>query len=152
MKDLEKDEMIDVLKKTPDGVLALSDGAQPYCIPFGFVYVRGEVYLSMFATGRKWELLQKNPRACFNVYCWNDGRTEWRSVVIDGDIEQVHDLDSIEAVVKANIEKMGLDPVGYLPKRMEYYKKNLDNPKALKTFRIKTRSMGGRTMHTLLGS
>jgi nitroimidazol reductase NimA-like FMN-containing flavoprotein (pyridoxamine 5'-phosphate oxidase superfamily) len=151
MKDLQHDEMIDVLMKTPDGVLALSDGAEPYCIPFGFVYVRGEVYLSMFATGRKWELLQKNSKACFNVFCWNDGRTEWRSVVIDGDIEQVHDLDAIEAVVKANIEKMGLDPVEYLPKRMEYYKKNLDNPKALKTFRIKTRSMGGKKMHTLLG-
>jgi hypothetical protein len=151
MKDLQRDEIIGVLMKTPDGVLALSDGAQPYCIPFGFVYVRDEVYFTMFATGRKWEVLQKNPKACFNVYCWNDDHTEWRSVVIDGDIEQVHDLEAIEAVVKANIEKMGLDPVEYLPKRMEYYKKNLDNPKALKTFRIKTEAMGGRKMNTLLG-
>ena len=73
--------------------------------------------------------------------------------MIDGDIEQVQDLESIEAVVKANIEKMGLDPVEYLPKRMEYYKKNFDNPKALKTFRIKTRSMGGRNnAHPCWGS
>ena len=152
MKDMQHDEMIDVLKTTPEGVLALSDGAEPYCIPFGFVYVHDAVYLSMFATGRKWEILKKNPKVCFNVYCWNDGHTEWRSVVIDGDIEQVHDLESIEAVVKANIEKMGLDPVEYLPKRMEYYKKNLDNPKALKSFKINTRSMAGRKMHTMLGS
>jgi hypothetical protein len=54
-------------------------------------------------------------------------------------------------VVKANIEKMGLDPVQYLAKRMEYYKKSLDNPKGLKTFRITTAAMGGRKMHTMLG-
>ena len=56
MKDLQHDEMIDVLKKTPDGVLALSDGAQPYCIPFGFVYVRGIRHLSLACLPRGKEL------------------------------------------------------------------------------------------------
>lgn len=152
MQAMSHDDIIDVLQTTPDGVLALSDGAQPYCIPFGFVCVRGEVCLSMFATGRKWEIVQTNPNVCFNVYCWNADRTRWRSVVVEGEIEQVRDLDAIKAVVTANIEKMGLDPVAYLAKRMAYYKKNSDNPKALKTFRIKARAMTGRTMHRLLDS
>jgi hypothetical protein len=34
---------------------------------------------------------------------------------------------------------------------MEYYKKNIDNPEALKLFKIETASMGGKTMQTTLG-
>jgi hypothetical protein len=63
----------------------------------------------------------------------------------------VTDLAEIESVVKGTIEKMGLDPEAYLAKRMEYYKKNLDNPEALKLFKIETASMGGKTMQTMLG-
>ena len=152
MKDMQREEIVSVLNRVQDGVLALSDNGAPYCIPFGFVYADGTVYLSMFATGRKWALMQNNPKVCFNVYCWNESHTEWYSVVIDGEIEQVGDLASIEAMVRANIVKNGLDPVEYLPKRMEYYRKNLDNPRALKSFRIKASAMGGRKMHTMLGS
>ena len=151
MKDLTKDEMVDVLHKVNDGVLALSDGAVPYCIPFGYVYVDGSVFLSLFPRGRKWEYFQKNKKVCFNVFCWNEDRTEWFSVVIDGVMEQIGDIETIRKVVKANIEKMGLDPEKYLEKRMEYYKKSLDNPNALKIFQIHTSAMGGKKMHTMLG-
>jgi hypothetical protein len=73
-------------------------------------------------------------------------------VVIDGRIVQVRDLQEIELVVKANIAKMGLDPEAYLDKRMAMYKKTIDNPAALKIFRIETERMGGKKMKTLIGS
>jgi hypothetical protein len=73
-------------------------------------------------------------------------------VVIDGEIEQVHDLDTIELVVKANIEKVRLDAATYLEKRLAYYKKSLDIPKALKIFKIKTKEMRGRKMTTQIGT
>jgi len=151
MKELSREEMLRILHKVNDGVLGLSDGTKPYCIPFGFVYVNDAVYLSMFPHGRKWDYVTKNDHVCFNVFCWNDEHTEWYSVVIDGEMEQVNDLPGIEAVVRANILKMGLEPEKYLDNRMEYYKKSLDNPKSLKIFKIKTSSMTGRKMHTLLG-
>jgi nitroimidazol reductase NimA-like FMN-containing flavoprotein (pyridoxamine 5'-phosphate oxidase superfamily) len=152
MKELTSREMTDLMNRVGDGILALTDGKTPYCIPFGFVFVENHVYLSMFPSGRKWGYFQKNPNVCFTVFCWNNEHTEWYSVVIDGEMEQVQDIETIERVVKANIEKVGLDAATYLEKRLAYYKKSLDNPKALKIFKIKTKEMRGRKMATQIGS
>ena len=135
-----------------DGVLALSHSDTPYCIPFGFVYVGGVVYLSLFPKGRKWDILQKNNKVCFTIFRWNDDHTEWSSVVVDGKMVPVKDLKEIESVVKANMEKMGLDPGTYLEKRMTMYKKTMDNPSALKIFKIESSQIGGKKMKTLIGS
>ncbi len=151
MKDLSKEEMDKLLTTVGDGVLALSNGDKPYCIPFGFVYIEGKVYLSMFPRGRKWEIYQKNKKVCFNVFSWSKGHTDWSSVVIDGEMVPVKDLKEIESVVKTNIEKLGLDPVAYLEKRMAIYKKSMDNPAALKIFRIETEQINGKKMKTLIG-
>ena len=151
MKDLTKEEMIRVLKKEEDGVIAFTDGTVPYCIPFGHVYVNDRVYLSLFPKGRKWGLLQNNPNVCFTVYSWNDDHTEWSSVVIDGVFEAVNEILEIETVVKALIEKMDLDPESYLEKRMKYYCDNMDNPKGLKVYRINAACMGGKIMSTMMG-
>jgi nitroimidazol reductase NimA-like FMN-containing flavoprotein (pyridoxamine 5'-phosphate oxidase superfamily) len=113
--------------------------------------VNDKVCFSIFPKGRKWDCFQKNRKVCFNVYAWNDEHTQWSSVVIDGEMVPVTELAEIESVVKGTIEKMGLDPEAYLEKRMEYYKKNIDNPEALKLFKIETASMGGKTMQTMLG-
>ncbi len=152
MKELTSKEITDLMNKVGDGVLAFSDRKTPYCIPFGFVFVDNHVYLSMFPSGRKWEYYQKNPNVCFCVFCWNEAHTEWYSVVIDGEMEQVNDLATIELVVRANIEKVGLDAATYLEKRLAYYKKSMDNPKALKIFKIKTKEVRGRKMSTMIGS
>jgi nitroimidazol reductase NimA-like FMN-containing flavoprotein (pyridoxamine 5'-phosphate oxidase superfamily) len=151
MKDISKEDMIQLLQTQEDGVMSLSDGDTPYCIPFGHVLVNDTVYLSLFPRGRKWEIIQKNPKVCFNVYSWNDDHTEWSSVVVDGVMESVTDINEIESVVKELIVKMGMDPEAYLEKRMTYYRDNLDNPKALKIYRINSSSMGGKTMPTMMG-
>lgn len=151
MKDISKQEMLNLLQKEPDGVMSLSDGNSPYCIPFGHVIVGETVYLSLFPKGRKWEIIQKNPRVCFNVYQWNEDHTVWSSVVVDGVLETVTEISEIESVVKALIIKMGLDPESYLEKRMRYYHDNLENPKALKICRIGSGKMGGKTMSTVFG-
>ncbi len=151
MKDLSSEEITQVMKTAPDGVLAFTDGERPYCIPFGFVYTDSTVYITMFPKGRKWDCFQKNPNVCFNVFRWNDEHTEWSSVVADGKMEQITDLAEIKEVVKANIEKMGLNPDTYLDKRMAYYEKSLNNPSALKAFRIAPSDIRGKKMHTMMG-
>lgn len=152
MKDLTKQEIDDVLLKVKDGVLAVSNGKLPYCIPFGFVYVNEAVYLSMLPTGRKWQYLQQNPMVCFNVFKWNEDFTEWFSVVIEGQLEPVKDFDALELIIKANIEKIGLDPAKYLEKRLAYYKKTLDNPKGVKVFELKATEKKGKKMSTTVGT
>lgn len=151
MKELSKEEMERLLTTVGDGVLSLSSEDVPYCIPFGFVYTGGKLYLSMFPKGRKWEILKKNNKVCFAAFSWNDDHTEWSSVVVDGKIEQIKELKEIEKVVKANIEKMGLDPVNYLGKRMAIYQKSMDSPSALKIFKVEIERMGGRKMPMLIG-
>ena len=64
--------------------------------------------------------------------------------MVDGKIVPVKDLKEIEAVVKANMEKMGLDPATYLEKRMTMYKKTMDNPSALKILKVESNQMGGK--------
>ena len=48
MKDLTNKEMVDLMHTVGDGVLALSDGKAPYCIPFGFVFIENHVYFNTF--------------------------------------------------------------------------------------------------------
>ena len=48
MKDLTKEEMITLLNKAEDGVLAMSDESNPYCIPIGYVCVNDKVFFQSF--------------------------------------------------------------------------------------------------------
>jgi nitroimidazol reductase NimA-like FMN-containing flavoprotein (pyridoxamine 5'-phosphate oxidase superfamily) len=151
MRDLHNDEMRRILHTVKDGVLALCDDGRPYCLPFGFVCIEDTVYISLFPRGRKWVCIQKNPRACFTAFAWNDDRTEWSSVVIDGELTLITDMEIIRSVVQANMLKMGLDPAEYLEKRMRYYEQALENPRGLKIMRIVTENMGGKTMPSMIG-
>ena len=150
MDELTMEEMLHLINTVEDGVLAFTDGTHPYCIPFGYVYIDGSIYLSLFPKGKKWEYFQKNKNVCFNVYSWNDEHTEWGSVVIDGTMKQIKDLDIIESVVEANMIKMKLDPTDYLEKRMKYYRKTIDNEKGLKIFEISVNNMQGKKRKSTL--
>jgi len=70
--------------------------------------------------------------------------------VIDGEMVPVTDLTEIESIVKGTIVKMGFDPESYLAKRMEYYSKTMGNPDALKLFKIKAVTIGGKSMHSTI--
>ena len=152
MKKLSPHEIDTLMHRVNDGVLALTDGSRPYCLPFGFVWIDGTVYLSLFPRGRKWQLMQRNSAACFTVFAWNDDHTEWSSVVIDGSLQPVTDLKEIEAVVRANMLKMHLDPDTYLEQRMAYYRKKQRDPdRSLQIFKLQADDTQGRSMPMLAG-
>ena len=151
MQEISREEINRILETAPDGTLGLCDNGKPYCIPFGFVWTNDRLYLSLFPTGRKWGCIQQSPHVCFSVYIWNADHTRWSSVVLEGELTAVDDLSEIELMIRANIAKMGLDPEGYLEKRMEYYRANRDNPKGLKSFKVKAASIQGKSMATQIG-
>lgn len=151
MQELSKEDINSVLETAHDGMLALCGDGRPYCLPFGFVWTRDTLYLSMFPTGRKWECLRQSRAVCFSAYNWNADHTRWSSVVLEGELADVTDLSEIELMVRANITKIGLDPEAYLARRMEFYRKNLDNPRALKSFKLQHCSITGRSMATQIG-
>ena len=70
------------------------------------------------------------------------------TVVVDGVMEAVTDMEFIEKVVRANMEKQGLDPDVYMEKRMDYYRRSEGKDNAVKIFKIKTTDMQGKTAKT----
>lgn len=151
MQEISREKINRILETAPEGMLGLCDHGKPYCIPFGFVWTNEAIYLSLFQSGRKWECLQRNPQVCFSLYSWNEDHTSWSSVIIEGELTAVDDMSEIELMIRANSIKMGLDTEGYLAKRMEYYRANRDNPKGLKSFKIRAESIEGRSMATHIG-
>ncbi len=153
MQNLNRNEMITLLKTVREGFLAMSDDGRPYCLPFGFVFFDNSVYISMFPKGRKWRCLQKEPRVCFSVFAWNEQGTCWSSVVVEGEIAEISDLEPIKNVVQANMLKMGFDPAGgYLERRMRFYEQALAKPDGLRIMQIRVAHMGGKTMAAVAGT
>ena len=66
-------EMIEIIKKCDSCVLALNDGDFPYLVPMNFgMDVEDEqlyLYFHCASEGRKLELIQKDPRAAFEMDC-----------------------------------------------------------------------------------
>jgi nitroimidazol reductase NimA-like FMN-containing flavoprotein (pyridoxamine 5'-phosphate oxidase superfamily) len=60
-------EMERILKQVEVGRLALSDGSTPYIIPLNFAYINGKVGFHCDWTGKKLDLIAKNPMCCFEV-------------------------------------------------------------------------------------
>ena len=135
MEPLTQEEIEILLKEQEDGVLGLSDREDPYCIPMGYQYIDKSIYLSFFQTGRKWSYLTKNKKVCFNVFRWDDDRSSWQSVIIDGVLEKVTYIDEIKKVIEANKIRFGLED-SYLEKKIQYYKNSMENEKALKIYKI----------------
>ncbi len=153
MQDLDRDTMNRLLQTEREGFLAMCDEGRPYCLPFGYVFIKDSVYISLFPKGRKWLCLQKNPRVSFSVFAWNADRTRWSSVVIDGELTLVDDLETIRRVVEANMLKMGLEVSNvYVEKRMRYYEQTLKNPDGLKIMKLSVEQMGGKTMAAVAGT
>jgi nitroimidazol reductase NimA-like FMN-containing flavoprotein (pyridoxamine 5'-phosphate oxidase superfamily) len=153
MQDLDHDAMISRLQTEREGFLAMCNEGQPYCLPFGYVFIEDSVYISLFPKGRKWFYLQKNPRVSFSVFAWNTDRTRWSSVVIDGELTMVENLEGIRRVVEANMLKMNLDAAEvYVEKRMRYYEQALKNPDGLRIMKLSAKHMGGKTMAAMEGN
>ena len=68
MKDLTKEEKKHLLNTIGDGVLALSGGDTPYCIPFGFVYVEGCCLSFTVSQGEKMGNLSRRIIRCALPY------------------------------------------------------------------------------------
>lgn len=67
------DEMIQIIKKCDSCVVALNDEGYPYIVPlnFGLEIEDGQVYLYFHCAkqGKKLDLIQKDPRAAFEMDC-----------------------------------------------------------------------------------
>jgi uncharacterized protein len=84
---------------------------QPYVIPMNFGYSDNTIYLHSGQSGKKWELMKSNPKACI-TFCLGDDlafqdehvacswRVKSRSVIAEGRIEFIDDYDEKIAALK----------------------------------------------------
>ncbi len=60
-------EMEQILKGAEVGRLALNDDSIPYIIPLNYAYLPGKIGFHCDWTGKKLDLIEKNPHCCFEV-------------------------------------------------------------------------------------
>ncbi len=63
----DRAEMEQILERADVGRLGLADAGEPYVVPLNFVYDDGGIFFHTGLEGRKLEMMQKNPRVCFEV-------------------------------------------------------------------------------------
>ena len=62
------DLMVSILQRYDVGHLALNGEDYPYVIPLNHTYHEGKIFLHGSITGKKVELMERCPRACYGVY------------------------------------------------------------------------------------
>jgi uncharacterized protein len=105
LPELSEKEMLELLDEERVGRLGLNDETQPYVVPTDFAYENGAIYIHSPREGKKSELARKNPHVCFEVDKYNADVTEYRSVIIRGDIEEVFDEQGRRDAMRALARK-----------------------------------------------
>lgn len=120
--DQDKIELF--LSQERTGVLGIVDHDFPYAVPINYIWHNGYVFFHGMGTGKKNNLLAKNPNVCFTVYKENGtvidkvpchADTSYMSVMIFGKVKKVSDPNEGAAALQKLVEK-------YMP---NYYKGTL---------------------------
>ena len=95
LTEREIDELL--IEGTGTGMLAFA-GDDPYVIPMGNTYRRGDVLIGLITKpyGRKMQCLEQNPKICY-TFCRTRAQTNLKkpctTVVMEGVLEKVTDRD-----------------------------------------------------------
>ena len=116
MIEMERPEIEELLQGCLIGRLCMADRAgRPYAIPLPFAWLDGALYLRLPLTGRKGDVLSQNHRVCFEVDRFSDTLDEYASVLIEGSLVEVTDLDEKSRVKSTNDSKYNRLRKGYRP-------------------------------------
>lgn len=106
MIDLTPDQIDDLLDNTLIGRLCMADSdGRPYLLPFPFCWTDGSIYLRVAMTGRKGEILAQNPQVCFEIDTFTDTLDQYASVLVEGRLVTVTDLDEKSRIRAINAAK-----------------------------------------------
>ena len=89
IQELTKQESLDLLARTSLGRIACAQGAQPYVVPFYFVYDKDYLY-SFTTVGQKIEWMRANPLVCVETDELVSSQ-QWMSIVVFGSYEELPD-------------------------------------------------------------
>ena len=115
--DLPREEMERILEEEDTCVICLSDGGSPYAVPVSYAWIDGKILLHCAVTGKKLDIIRKNPRTCFLV-----DRHPERTRPHSPEGECTYRFESVLCFGTARI-------IDQVPERMEYlkaFKKHFD--------------------------
>ncbi len=98
MIEMTREEIDALLSQVLIGRLALARAGEPYCIPMPFLYHEGALYFRLPLEGRKGEMLRANPRVCFEADVFSDDLSDYASVLAEGELLEVVDLQEKASV------------------------------------------------------
>ena len=103
MQDMTPYEIDRFLDDTGIGRLCMagSDG-RPYTIPLPFCWLGGALYVRLPLTGRKGQVLRENDRVCFEADDFTDTLDDYTSVIVEGRLVEVTNLEEKRRVKLAN--------------------------------------------------
>ena len=91
IRELNADECLELLTRTPLGHLGCALGGQPYVVPIHFSFDADKQCLYGFSTvGQKVSWMRQNPHVCIEVSEIAD-KNRWTSVLIFGRYEEIDD-------------------------------------------------------------
>jgi nitroimidazol reductase NimA-like FMN-containing flavoprotein (pyridoxamine 5'-phosphate oxidase superfamily) len=104
MENSSREESYRLLDNVDIGhVAVIADGA-PYVTPISFVRKADRIIMRT-APGRRLDALQQNPRACLEVSAVDPETGDWESVVVFGNVTEVHDDVAEAEAVALLLEK-----------------------------------------------
>ena len=116
MHEMTPREIEDLLAHERIGRLCMASAdGRPYAIPLPFCWNDGQLYLRIALTGRKGELLAENDQVCFEVDTYTDTLDDYASVLIEGRLVPVNDLEEKALVKQLNDAKYNRLRNGYRP-------------------------------------
>ena len=106
MQEMPRWEIEQMLDNALIGRLSMADRTgRPYTIPLPFCWYEGTIYLRLPLTGRKGDVLGENDQVCFEVDRFSQTLDEYASVLVEGRLVEVCDLNEKAAVKRLNEEK-----------------------------------------------
>ena len=87
------------------GRLGIIVDDEPYVVPVGFGYCNGEVFFHTCEKGLKMTALRKNPMVCFEVDEALSDVTMYKSVIILGTAEIIHEEEKMIPYLQKLIDK-----------------------------------------------
>jgi nitroimidazol reductase NimA-like FMN-containing flavoprotein (pyridoxamine 5'-phosphate oxidase superfamily) len=94
IQELTKQASLDVLARTSLGRIACAQAAQPYVVPFYFIYDHDYLY-SFTTVGQKLEWMRANPLVCVETDELVSSQ-QWVSIVVFGLYEELPDTPTWE--------------------------------------------------------
>jgi nitroimidazol reductase NimA-like FMN-containing flavoprotein (pyridoxamine 5'-phosphate oxidase superfamily) len=116
MQDMTAQEIERLLRNARIGRLCMADAAgRPYTIPLPFCWTRGSLYLRLPLSGRKGLVLTQNDQVCFELDEFTETLDEYASVLVEGRLVAVVDLDEKAQVKRCNDAKYARLRHGHRP-------------------------------------